>query len=126
MDIFFNEADVERAARELIANSNMHESEPGSMGAQARIMAQVMVHWHLAVVRELNRGTDVADMAHAVACIGANFFLSVAGSVGGDAADKAGLLNWMLAQTAMALTDRLGGKHDGNRAEILPLAGGRA
>lgn len=124
--VHFDEEAVRAAARRMIENARPNESVPGSVGMQARIMAAMMEHYQLAIVREVNNGADADHLAHAVSSLCSNLYLSVIGSVAGGRETKADLASWMLNNTAKCLADRLNGISDGNSTMIQKSEAGHA
>jgi hypothetical protein len=124
--IHFDEAEIIAQSRKLAENIRDAESAPGSVGVQARMMAQVMEHWHVAFAREMNRGTSVDDMLHAVPAVISNMLLGVVESAGGTVVDHAGMLNFMMMGLAQTLQARLAGDRDGNLGKVDPKPHGHA
>jgi hypothetical protein len=109
----------------VLANNAALLTDPGSAGAQARIMQAVGKAWFCAVAEEMNRGTDPHDMLHAVPSVLANWLGSFACSLTGDVPPYV-LADMMLQSLVRAAVNTIN-EPDGRNTAFVPMTeGGRA
>lgn len=123
--LHFDEAAIVAASQKRRRESQAKTGLPGSLGCQARFNVACMGRFNLALVREVNRGTDVEHIAAGGACVVANMVVSLALSVGDTPEHTVAAANRILTQVksniAVALT-----KPRDEFTIIQPVPGGRA
>lgn len=125
----FDEAAVSAAVDRLSEYLERQSYAPGSVGVQARLQLAIAKPMHLAIVREINRGTPVRELLIALAASSANNITSLIGGteMGRNKVAAAALANYALARIteymARNLSDPL--RPEG-RERVQPMQGGRA
>ena len=60
--VHFNEADIAKGCDNQIAQLQQFVDEPGNVGVQARMNTAVAKALHLAIINEVNRGSEIDDV----------------------------------------------------------------
>lgn len=75
--VHFNEADIAKGCDDQIAQLEQFLEAPGNVGVQARMSKAAAKAIHLAIISEVNRGTEVDDVIIGVVSLLASAIITV-------------------------------------------------